>query len=114
MARMARAFTFHRLTPVVGRIDPEGGSSAKPSAPRPDRGLGPDRINLPELEANSVTFGIADDWPPDGTVRGQRRAAKTESGCQEAVSRRSNASVSEAGQASRVNRPARHTRDGID
>jgi hypothetical protein len=37
---------------VTGRIDPEG--LATPGAPRPDRGLGPDRINLPELEATSI------------------------------------------------------------
>jgi hypothetical protein len=40
---------------VTGRIDPEGGpGAAAPGGPRPDRGLGPDAINLPELEATSV------------------------------------------------------------
>jgi hypothetical protein len=39
---------------VTGRIDPEGGPGATPGAPRPDRGLGPDQINLPEFEASSV------------------------------------------------------------
>lgn len=39
---------------VTGRIDPEGGPGASPGAPRPDRGLGPDTINLPEFEATSV------------------------------------------------------------
>src|SRR5919108_2675470 len=39
---------------VMGRIDPEGGPGATPGAPRPDRGLGPDQINLPEFEASSI------------------------------------------------------------
>jgi hypothetical protein len=39
---------------VTGRIDPEGGPGATPGAPRPDRGLGPDKINLPEFEASSI------------------------------------------------------------
>jgi hypothetical protein len=39
---------------VKGRIDPEGGPGAAPGAPKPDRGLGPDQINLPEFEASSV------------------------------------------------------------
>ena len=38
---------------VRGRIDPEG-PAAGPGAPRPDRGLGPDTINLPEVEATSI------------------------------------------------------------
>jgi hypothetical protein len=39
---------------VTGRIDPEGGPGAKPGTPRPDKGLGPDQINLPEFEATSI------------------------------------------------------------
>ena len=39
---------------VTGRIDPEGGPAATPGTPRPDRGLGPDEINLPEFEASSI------------------------------------------------------------
>jgi hypothetical protein len=40
---------------VMGRIDPEGGSGAASSGkPQPDRGLGPDDINLPEFEASSI------------------------------------------------------------
>jgi hypothetical protein len=41
---------------VTGRIDPEGGPGAAPApgSPRPDRGLGPDKINLPEFEATSI------------------------------------------------------------
>jgi hypothetical protein len=39
---------------VTGRIDPEGGLGASPGAPRPDRSLGPDKINLPEFEATSI------------------------------------------------------------
>jgi hypothetical protein len=39
---------------VTGRIDPEGGPGATPGTPRPDRGPGPDQINLPEFEATSI------------------------------------------------------------
>jgi hypothetical protein len=39
---------------VMGRIDPEGGPGATPGAPRPDRGPGPDEINLPEFGASSI------------------------------------------------------------
>lgn len=40
---------------VMGRIDPEGaGNVGSPGAPTPDRGLGPDQINLPEFEATSI------------------------------------------------------------
>ena len=39
---------------VMGRIDPEGGPGAKAGAPQPDKGLGPDKINLPEIEASSI------------------------------------------------------------
>lgn len=39
---------------VMGRIDPEGRPGAKPGTPQPDRGLGPDQINLPEIEASSI------------------------------------------------------------
>ena len=38
---------------ATGRIDPEG-TPTIPAGPGPDRGLGPDRINLPELEAVSI------------------------------------------------------------
>jgi len=38
---------------VVGRIDPEG-SPARPAGAQPDRGLGPDKINLPEIEGASI------------------------------------------------------------
>jgi hypothetical protein len=39
---------------VVGRIDPEGMPGTGPGAATPDRGPGPDRINLPEFEASSI------------------------------------------------------------
>jgi len=39
---------------VIGRIDPEGGPGATPGTPKPDRGPGPDDINLPEFEASSI------------------------------------------------------------
>ena len=40
---------------VMGKIDPEGGGLGRPaSGPSPDKGLGPDRINLPEFEAASI------------------------------------------------------------
>ena len=45
---------------VVGRIDPEGlpapvgRPGASTGAPTPDRGPGPDEINLPEFEASSI------------------------------------------------------------
>lgn len=39
---------------VTGHIDPEGGPAASPGPPRPDRGLGPDKINLPEVETKSI------------------------------------------------------------
>jgi hypothetical protein len=44
---------------VMGRIDPEGlpapvGRAGVTGAPTPDRGLGPDQINLPEFEASSI------------------------------------------------------------
>jgi hypothetical protein len=39
---------------VTGSIDPEGGPGANPGTPKPDRGLGPDQINLPEIEASSI------------------------------------------------------------
>lgn len=38
---------------VTGGIDPEG-TPTIPSGAGPDRGLGPDRINLPEFEASSI------------------------------------------------------------
>ena len=39
---------------VTGRIDREGGAGATPGTPSPDRGPGPDEINLPEFEAASI------------------------------------------------------------
>jgi hypothetical protein len=40
---------------VNGRIDPEGfPATNRPGAAAPDRGLGPDQINLPEFEATSI------------------------------------------------------------
>jgi len=39
---------------VTGRIDPEGGPAASPGTPTPDRGLGPDQLNLPEFKASSI------------------------------------------------------------
>ena len=39
---------------VMGKIDPEGGPGASPGKPREDRGIGPDKINLPEFEATSI------------------------------------------------------------
>jgi hypothetical protein len=44
-----------RRVEVAGKIDPEGGGLGRPaSGPTPDKGLGPDRINLPEFEAASI------------------------------------------------------------
>jgi hypothetical protein len=40
---------------VAGKIDPEGGGLGRPAGgPAPDKGLGPDKINLPEFEAVSI------------------------------------------------------------
>jgi hypothetical protein len=40
---------------VTGKIDPEGSpGSNRPGGPTPDKGLGPDQINLPEFEAASI------------------------------------------------------------
>jgi hypothetical protein len=39
---------------ITGRIDPEGGPGATPGTPSPDRGPGPDQINLPEFDATSI------------------------------------------------------------
>lgn len=40
---------------VSGKIDPEGfPSTNRPGGPTPDKGLGPDQINLPEFEAASI------------------------------------------------------------
>jgi hypothetical protein len=39
---------------VTGRISPERGPVGTAGKPRPDQGLGPDAINLPELEATSA------------------------------------------------------------
>ena len=48
---------------VTGRISPERGPVGTAGKPRPDRGLGPDKINLPELEATS-TRAISGTCPP--------------------------------------------------
>lgn len=39
---------------VTGRIDPERGPVGTAGQPQPDRGLGPDAINLPEFKATSI------------------------------------------------------------
>ena len=39
---------------VTGRIDPEGRSRLGVGGPKPDAGLGPDKISLPEIEASSI------------------------------------------------------------
>jgi len=41
---------------VTGKIDPEGGGALgrAPGGPAPDKGLGPDTVNLPEFEATSI------------------------------------------------------------
>lgn len=39
---------------VTGRIDPERGPAGTAGKPQPDRGLGPDAINLPEFKATSI------------------------------------------------------------
>lgn len=40
---------------VAGAIDPEGGEPGRTAGgPTPDRGLGPDLINLPEFEATTI------------------------------------------------------------
>ena len=40
---------------LSGKIDPEGSPATnRPGAPTPDKGLGPDQINLPEFEAASI------------------------------------------------------------
>ena len=39
---------------VTGRIDPERGPAGPTTTPQPDRGPGPDDINLPEIEAASI------------------------------------------------------------
>lgn len=41
---------------VTGKIDPEGidALGRAPQGPTPDKGLGPDTINLPEFEATSI------------------------------------------------------------
>lgn len=40
---------------VAGKIDPEGGALGRSAGgPAPDKGLGPDLINLPEFEATSI------------------------------------------------------------
>jgi len=53
---------------VTGRIDPEGGpGTSNPSgAPTPDKGPGPDKINLPEFEASAIreVAGTCPATPP--------------------------------------------------
>jgi hypothetical protein len=39
---------------VIGHIDPEGRSRLGVGGPKPDAGLGPDKISLPEIEATSI------------------------------------------------------------
>ena len=39
---------------VAGHIDPEGRSRLGVGGPKPDAGLGPDKISLPEIEASSI------------------------------------------------------------
>ena len=39
---------------VTGQIDPEGRSRLGVGGPKPDAGLGPDKISLPEIEASSI------------------------------------------------------------
>jgi hypothetical protein len=39
---------------VKGHIDPEGRSRLGVGGPKPDAGLGPDKISLPEIEASSI------------------------------------------------------------
>ena len=40
---------------VAGKIDPEDGALGRPAGgPTPDKGLGPDKVNLPEFEAASI------------------------------------------------------------
>jgi hypothetical protein len=40
---------------VAGKIDPEGGGLGRAATgPTPDKGLGPDKVNLPEFEATSI------------------------------------------------------------
>lgn len=58
---------------VSGRIDPEGlpapiGTSGTRRTATPDRGLGPDAISLPELEASSIRE-IAGTCPSTPAVR---------------------------------------------
>lgn len=52
---------------VTGRIDPEGrGRLGVGGGPRPDRGLGPDVLSLPEIEASSIreVSGSCPSKPP--------------------------------------------------
>ena len=39
---------------VTGRIDPERGPAGPTTSPQPDRGPGPDDINLPEIDASNI------------------------------------------------------------
>ena len=54
---------------VMGKIDPEGGGLGRPAGgPSPDKGLGPDRINLPEFEATSIKE-VSGSCPSTPTAR---------------------------------------------
>jgi hypothetical protein len=53
---------------VTGRISPERGPVGTAGKPRPDQGLGPDEINLPEVEATS-TREISGTCPPTPAPR---------------------------------------------
>jgi hypothetical protein len=48
---------------VTGQIEPERGPAGTAGKPQPDRGLGPDQINLPEFKATSIKE-IAGTCPP--------------------------------------------------
>ena len=39
---------------VTGHIDPEGRSRLGVGGPKPDAGIGPDKISLPEIEASAI------------------------------------------------------------
>jgi hypothetical protein len=39
---------------VTGHIDPEGSSRLGVGGPKPDVGLGPDKVSLPEIEASAI------------------------------------------------------------
>jgi hypothetical protein len=47
---------------VTGHIDPEGSSRLGVGGAKPDAGLGPDKISLPEIEASSIR-GVSGTCP---------------------------------------------------